>query len=216
VTIWTHVVLLIGWNTGPEGNRLDMVAWVPGSSWASDPSHQGCNRCSEEVLLAGQRGATGAGGMGNGARVWLCLRHWGRWPQLCRWPDGVYVGQLLGGDRREMMRGRQRIAMGRGRRPVVRKYSSSACVNMHVASINRLSQRLVGGLGSGQRLQGLLWGWQPGRAPKHGQSCRRDSVCSISKREWIILLNGSIKVLGAPREGDAVGYPGGGSLMSGS
>src|SRR5882724_5657395 len=42
--------------TGPEGNRLDMVAQVPGSSWASDPSHQGRNRCSEEVLLAGKTG----------------------------------------------------------------------------------------------------------------------------------------------------------------
>jgi len=46
--------------------------------------------------------------------------------------------------------------------------------------------------------------------------CRRDGVRGVSKCEWIILLNGSIKVLGAPREGDAVGYPGGGSLMSGS
>src|SRR5882724_2576955 len=33
-----------------------MVAWVPGSSWASDPSHQGRNRHSEVVLLAGQKG----------------------------------------------------------------------------------------------------------------------------------------------------------------
>src|SRR5882724_4464693 len=42
--------------TGPEGNRLDTVAQVPGSSWASDPSRQGRNRCSEEVLLVGQPG----------------------------------------------------------------------------------------------------------------------------------------------------------------
>src|SRR5882724_6008798 len=42
--------------TGPEGNRLDMVARVPGSSWASDPSHQGRNRHSEVVLLVGQTG----------------------------------------------------------------------------------------------------------------------------------------------------------------
>src|SRR5882724_8106024 len=41
---------------GPEGNRLDMVARVPGSSWASDPSCQGRNRRSEMVLLAGQTG----------------------------------------------------------------------------------------------------------------------------------------------------------------
>src|SRR5882724_11006644 len=33
-----------------------MVVRVPGSSWASDPSHQGRNRCSEEVLLVGQTG----------------------------------------------------------------------------------------------------------------------------------------------------------------
>ena len=38
---------------GLEGTRLDTVAWVSGSSWASDPSHQGRNRCSEEVLLVG-------------------------------------------------------------------------------------------------------------------------------------------------------------------
>src|SRR5882724_11033583 len=43
--------------TGPGGNRLDMVARVPGSSWASDPSRQGHNRCSEVVLLVGQQGA---------------------------------------------------------------------------------------------------------------------------------------------------------------
>src|SRR5882724_8095586 len=42
--------------TGLEGNRLDTVAWVPGSSWASDPSLQGRNRRSEVVLLAGQMG----------------------------------------------------------------------------------------------------------------------------------------------------------------
>src|SRR5882724_8577920 len=41
---------------GPEGNQLDTVARVLGSSWASDPSRQGHNRCSEEVLLAGQTG----------------------------------------------------------------------------------------------------------------------------------------------------------------
>src|SRR5882724_8207087 len=42
--------------TGPEGNRLDTVARVPGSSWALDPSRQGHNRRSEVVLLTGQKG----------------------------------------------------------------------------------------------------------------------------------------------------------------
>src|SRR5882724_7958221 len=42
--------------TGPEGNRLDTVVRVLGSSWASDPSRQGRNRRSEVVLLAGQMG----------------------------------------------------------------------------------------------------------------------------------------------------------------
>src|SRR5882724_3518989 len=42
--------------TGPEGNRLDMVARVPGSSWASDPSCQGRTQCSEGVLLVGKTG----------------------------------------------------------------------------------------------------------------------------------------------------------------
>src|SRR5882724_3593108 len=42
--------------TGPGGNRLDTVARVPGSSWASDPSRQGHNRCSEVVLMVGQQG----------------------------------------------------------------------------------------------------------------------------------------------------------------
>jgi len=39
--------------------------------------------------------------------------------------------------------------------------------------------------------------------------CRHDGVRGISKSEWRILLNGSIKVLGASVRGDAVGYPGG-------
>src|SRR5882724_289655 len=42
--------------TGPGGNRLDMVARVAGSSWASDPSRQGHNRCFEVVPLVGQQG----------------------------------------------------------------------------------------------------------------------------------------------------------------
>ena len=36
---------------------MDTVAWVPGSSWASDPSRQGHNRRSEVVPLVGQLGA---------------------------------------------------------------------------------------------------------------------------------------------------------------
>ena len=45
--------------------------------------------------------------------------------------------------------------------------------------------------------------------------CRCDGVHGVSKREWTILLNGSIKVLGAPQDEDALRYPGGGSLASG-
>src|SRR5882724_11683260 len=41
---------------GPEGNQLDTVVQVLGSSWASDPSRQGHNQRSEVVLLAGQTG----------------------------------------------------------------------------------------------------------------------------------------------------------------
>src|SRR5882724_5025899 len=41
---------------GLKGNRLDTVAQVPGSSWASDPSHQGRNQRSEVVLLVGKTG----------------------------------------------------------------------------------------------------------------------------------------------------------------
>ena len=43
-----------------------------------------------------------------------------------------------------------------------------------------------------------------------------DSVHGVSNREWIIQLKGSMKVLGAPLDGYAIGYPGGGSLASGS
>src|SRR5882724_809152 len=42
---------------GLGGNRLDTLARVPGSSWASDPSRQGHNRRSEVVPLVGQLGA---------------------------------------------------------------------------------------------------------------------------------------------------------------
>jgi len=39
------------------------------------------------------------------------------------------------------------------------------------------------------------------------------TVCKgVSNREVIIRLNGSINVLGAPRDGDALGYPGGAPL----
>jgi len=42
-----------------------------------------------------------------------------------------------------------------------------------------------------------------------------DGVCGVSNLEWISQLKGSMKVLGAPLEGDAMGYPGGGSPASG-
>jgi len=46
-------------------------------------------------------------------------------------------------------------------------------------------------------------------------TCICDGVHSISNLEWIIRLNGCMKVLGIPLDGDVVGYPGGGSLASG-
>jgi len=42
-----------------------------------------------------------------------------------------------------------------------------------------------------------------------------DSVRSVSNLEWISQLKGSMNVLGAPLEGEAIGYPGGGSPASG-
>ena len=52
--------------------------------------------------------------------------------------------------------------------------------------------------------------------PKHRRSLQTRRVRGVSNREWIILLNGSMKVLGIPLAGDEVGYLGGGSLVSGS
>jgi len=46
--------------------------------------------------------------------------------------------------------------------------------------------------------------------------CKCDGVHSVSNHEWIIQLNGSMKVLGIPLAGDEVGYLGEGSLVSGS
>ena len=46
--------------------------------------------------------------------------------------------------------------------------------------------------------------------------CIHEGMHSVSNCEWIIQLNSSMKVLGAPLDGDAIGSPGGSSLASGS
>jgi len=62
----------------------------------------------------------------------------------------------------------------------VRKYSSSAIMNLHVAATNGLSPMIGRGLANGQRSQGPLGGWLPGRLPKCGWPLNMRTVCMVS------------------------------------
>jgi len=99
---------------------------------------------------------------------WLCLRHQGQWPQLRTGQTGVYVSRCWGGNRRETMRVDVESLWVEVIGLWVCKYSSSACVNMHVASIDRLSPEPVGVWGVDKGCRGC-WGvgYQVG-LPKRG------------------------------------------------
>src|SRR5882724_5657396 len=119
MTIWTRVVLLVGW---PRARRVTDWIWLRRCQVVvghRTPATRGVTDVLRRCCWQGKRGCDWSGWHGKWCRgCWLCLRHWGQWPRLCRWPDWGVRRSLLWGDRRETMRGRQRIAMGQGRRPV--------------------------------------------------------------------------------------------------
>src|SRR5882724_7888668 len=119
VTIGTHVVLLIGW---PRARRVTDWIRLHGCQVVvghQTPAARGVTDVLRGCCWRGKRGCDWSGWHGKWCRgCWLCLRHRGRWPRLHRWPEWGVRRSLLGGDRRKTMRGRRRIAMGRGCWPV--------------------------------------------------------------------------------------------------
>jgi len=110
----------------------------------------------------GNWGATGAGGTGNGDKgAGLVGGIRGSGPDCAAGQTGVYVGHCWGtakkGDEgRWELLGVEVISKN------VRKYSSSACVNLHVAATNGLSPETSRGSGEWTKVAGAVGGLATG------------------------------------------------------
>src|SRR5882724_10687121 len=172
MTIWTHVVLLVGW---PRARRVTDWIWLHGcrvvvGHWT--PAARGVTDILRWCCWRGKGGRDWSGWYGKWCRgCWLRRWHWGWWPRLHCWPDWGVRWSLLGGNRREVMRGRWRIAMGRGHRPagmqiLLLRLREHACCG-HQLAVPR-GRSGVWGVDKGCR---GCWGvgYQVG-LPKHGKS----------------------------------------------
>src|SRR5882724_7040959 len=172
VTIWTRVVLLVGWPRAwrvPDWIRLCGCRVVVGHR---TPAARGITDVLRRCCWWGKQGCDWSGWHGKWCRgCWLFLQHRGQWPRLRCWPDWGVRRSLLGGDRRETMRGRRRIAMGQGRRPVGTQVLL-LCLREHVCRVHQpaVPRGWSGVWGVDKGCRGC-WGvgYQVG-LPKRGQS----------------------------------------------